>query len=162
MARRVIIRSRQLNTDVAQLEELVKSQYKAILKEHREDLEACADWIEETAYELVPLDTGKLQNSISVRVSRSNRYPGLIAHASAKEAGFDYALIQEENEDYEHTETKVLTKRGRPVKVDSGRIAHYLGGPFAASIKDLFEDLGIELELPEELEHALEYYEENT
>lgn len=159
MPRRVMIRSRQLNTDVAQLEELTKSIYRDILKQHLEELEDCADYIQELAVAVVPLDTGKLQASINVRVSKSNRYPGIIAHASAKDHGFDYALIQEENEDFAHTELRKLTEHGKPVEVDSDRIAHYLGGPFASVLDDLFKKYGVDIELPDNLQHAKEYYE---
>jgi hypothetical protein len=165
MARRVILRSRQINTDVAQLEELVKAQYKAILKKHLEDLQDCTDWIEEMARQLVPYDfsskdsNGHLQDSISVRVSKSNRYPGIIATASKKDHGWDYALIQEENEEFQHSNV-YTNEKGLLVEEDTGRMAHYLGGPFAASIQTLFEDLGVPLELPANLQHALDYVEE--
>ena len=114
MARRVVIRSRQLNTAVAQLEEIVKADYKEIWKNHQKDLEEMAVRIASDASALAPVDTGKLQRSVQARVSKSPRYPGLIVQASAKKKGFDYALIQEENESFHH---------------DVGQ-AHYLSEPF--------------------------------
>lgn len=135
MARRVVIRSRQLHTAVAQLEEMVRADYKEIWKEHIDDLEAIAEWIVDDAQALVPLDTGKLQSSIQARVSKSPRYPGLIVQASAKKKGFDYALIQEENEFFSH---------------DVGRQAHYLSEPFYKLVDDFYyERTGKHLEVPE-------------
>lgn len=143
MARRVIIRSRSLNTDVARLEEMIKADYKEIYKEHIEDLEAMCEDIYQEAISLVPIEYGTLRDSIVVRVSKSYRYPGIIAHASAKDHGYDYALIQEENEEFSH---------------EDDRQAHYLGGPFARALQALYEDLtGEEIELPPELQHAAEY-----
>lgn len=148
MARRVIIRSRALGTNVAACEELLKAQFQEIWKEHIEDLESIADEVHDEAIELVPLDTGRLRDSINVRVSKSRRYPGVIAHATAKNHGFDYALIQEESEEdrYAH---------------DDGRMAYYMSGPFAREIAYWYEDVtGKDLELPEELQHAIDYIEE--
>ena len=134
MARRVVIRSRQLNTAVAQLEEMVKADYKEFWKEHLDELHAMAEYIAADAQALAPVDTGKLQASINARVSKSPRYPGLIVSASAKKKGFDYALIQEENEQFEH---------------EVGQ-AHYLSEPFY-SILDAFyfKHTGKHLQKPE-------------
>ena len=145
MARRAIIRNRTLNTDVAQLEEMVKAQFNDLWKEHMEDLEGLAEDIDYDAKLLVPVDTGKLKSSINVRVSRSRRYPGIIAHASAKNRGFDYALMQDINEEYEH---------------DKGESAHYLGGTFASNLVWYFKSkFGLDLELPEELQEAMDWIE---
>ena len=159
MARRVIIRggstTNTLRTDVRQLEDMVRAQYKDIWRQHIEELEEIAEYIEEDAHTLVPIDTGKLNASINVYVTKSRRYPGIIASAYANSGGkpgpngykgYDYALIQEENEDYSH---------------EDDRSAHYLGGPFAKHISELFESItDEELELSEELEHAKEYVED--
>ena len=143
--RRVIIRSRSLGTDVAKIEELLAADYQDIWKNHLEDLEDLAEDIENNAKMLVPLDTGALRDSIAVRVSKSPKYPGIIAHASAIMDGFDYALIQEENEDYRHLG-------------DDDRMAHYLGGSFALFLSDYYKSItGEELVLPAELEHAKDY-----
>ena len=134
MAKRVVIRSRQLGTAVAQLEEMVKADYKEIWKDHVEDLEAIADWIVDDAKALVPVDTGKLRESIQARVSKSPRYPVLIFSASAKKRGFDYALIQEENEEFSHVEGQ----------------AHYLSEPFYKLLDEFYYELtGRHLEVPE-------------
>lgn len=136
MPRRVLIRSRQLNTAVAQIEEMVAADYREIWKQHVEDLEAIADWIVEDARALVPVDTGKLKQSIKARVSKSNRYPGLIVSASAKakyKKSFDYALIQEENEHFSH---------------EVGQ-AHYLSEPFYNLVDQFyFEYTGKHLSIP--------------
>ena len=123
-----------MNTAVAQLEEMVKADYKEIWKDHIEDLEAIAEWIVDDARALVPVDTGKLKASIKARVSKSPRYPGLIVSASAKKRGFDYALIQEENEEFSHVEGQ----------------AHYLSEPFFNLLDEFyFEITGKHLEVPE-------------
>ena len=137
MARRVIIRSRSYNTAVAQLEEMVAADYKAIWKQHIDDLEYACESIVEVAQTLVPERTGKLHDSISARVSRSNCWPGLIVTASAFDKGFDYALIQEQNEEFEH------------YKPDAQ--AHYLRDAFFGEIEALYSDwTGKEIELPDE------------
>ena len=58
--------------------------------------------IEETAKIRTPEKTGKLKESVKVRVSRDKRRPGLYAQASAFNRGYDYALIQHENLSYNH------------------------------------------------------------
>lgn len=58
--------------------------------------------IEETAKVRTPEKTGKLKESVKVRVSRDKRIPGLYAQASARNHGYDYALIQHENLSYNH------------------------------------------------------------
>ena len=58
--------------------------------------------IEETAKIRTPEKTGKLKESVKVRVSRDKRSPGLYAQASATNRGYDYALIQHENLSYNH------------------------------------------------------------
>lgn len=157
MARRVLIRSRKGNgTAVAQLEEMMRAQFNAIYKHHREQLEDTADQIQSDACYLVPKETGALEDSIHVYVTNSHRYPGIIASASAHGrykpgvggySGFDYAIAQEEDESYSHEEDE--------------ESAHYLGGSFAVSISELYEDItGEQLELSEQLEHAKEYVED--
>ena len=155
MARRVLIRSRQENTAVAQIEEMLKAQYKSIWKNFRDDLEETAEQIEADACYLVPKDTGRLEDSIYVYVTNSRRYPGIIASARALSRykpgpggykGYDYALIQEENEEYSHDD---------PDGIES---AHYLGGSFVYNIKELYFDLtGKELQVNEKLAHAYNY-----
>lgn len=62
-----------------------------------------------------PYDTGKLENSIRVKVSHDKRRPGLLISASARDNGYNYAGIQHENSQFRH-----------PVK---GKY-HYLKDPF--------------------------------
>ena len=129
MARRVIVRSRNLNTSIARLEQQINNGWKTIWKDHLDDLKDIATYIEEDAKDLVPVDTGKLKESIHVWVSGSNRWQYLIAQATAKNihrTGFDYALIQEENESYEHTVGQ----------------AHYLAQPFIEEVQSYFESIG--------------------
>lgn len=149
--RKVIIRGKGgIDTDVATLEKMVKEDYEAIWSEHLEDLEDLASDIQNNAEMLVPLDTGALMNSIEVRVSRSRRYPGIIAHASATNAGYDYALIQEETEPFD----------GGKYEHDDDRLAHYLGGSFASFLAQYYEDVtGEPLIMSAELEHAKDYVE---
>lgn len=107
----------------------IKNDLRNMLKEHRTmaltEMENLADEIYGKAQSLVPYDTWELQSSIQVDVSHSPRYPGIIATASAKnvKTGYDYALIQEENEDYKH----------KP-----GRQAHYLAQPFGEAVQEFF------------------------
>lgn len=83
----------------------------------QEELEKTAQRIYEQAIAQTPYETGKLEKSVYVRVSRSKTRPGLTAGANAfnKNTGYNYAAIQHENEDYEH-----------PIK---GK-AHYIIDPF--------------------------------
>ena len=136
MARKVVIRRQNLNTAVAQLEAQIRADYKRIWKEHIDDLEVAADWIESDARAIAPALAGKLRDSINVRVSKSPRYPGIIASASAKSPrGFDYALIQEENEEFSHE--------------DPGQ-AHYLSQPLYQILDSFYyEWTGKHLQVPE-------------
>ena len=84
-----------------------------------DELERTAERIYSEAIAQVPYSTGKLESSIYVRVSRSKTKPGLVAGASAKEHGYDYAGIQHENENYDH-----------PIK---GK-AHYIRDPFKKEV----------------------------
>ena len=137
MARRVIIRSRQLNTAIAQIEQAVAADYKEIWNQHIDDLETLAEWVVDDAMALAPVDSGKLRDSIKARVSKSPRFPGLIVQASAKakyNKSFDYALIQEENESFSH---------------EVGQ-AHYLSEPFYKLVDDFYyEYTGRHLPIPE-------------
>lgn len=136
MARRVLIRDRNANTVVARMEEMLKAQYQAIYKAHRDKLEEVAEQIESDAQYLVPEDTGTLADSIRVYVTNSNRYPGIIASASAHGrykpgiggySGYDYAMAQEIGEEYSHEKPEAS--------------AHYLGGPFVVNIASLYHEL---------------------
>lgn len=68
----------------------------------------------------VPYDTGKLERSVRVSVSKDKRRPGLNASASAKSStGYDYAGIQHEHTGYHH---------------DQGK-DHYISDPFNRAVK---------------------------
>lgn len=114
------------------LREMLRAQRTLALQE----LEIAADQVYVGAFELVPISPagykktpGTLQDSIQVDVSRSPRYPGLIVTASAinQRTGYDYARIQEENEEYKHQE---------------GRQAHYLEDPFREAVADFYRRMG--------------------
>lgn len=51
----------------------------------------------------IPYDTGKLEASVKVSVSKDKRRPGLNASASARSSkGYNYAGIQHERTDFKH------------------------------------------------------------
>ena len=59
--------------------------------------------IEMEAQLKVPFDTGKLENSIRVRGSKSKYRPGINISASARsKRGYNYAGIQHENRNFHH------------------------------------------------------------
>ena len=58
--------------------------------------------IQEVARMRTPIDTGKLRESVKVRVSCDKRRPGMHAQASARKDDYDYAYIQHENDAYKH------------------------------------------------------------
>lgn len=123
----------------------IKEDLRVMLKEHRtralSELEDVADYIYGEAYARVPvsietyaskqagIEPGQLQDSIQVDVSRSPRYPGIIATAEAHnvKTGYDYALIQEVNEEYIHP---------------NGGQAHYLEEPFREAVDDFYRRMG--------------------
>lgn len=80
-----------------------------------------------------PYKTGKLEQSVYVKVSKSRDRPGLRAGASARSAsGYNYAGIQHENVDFEH-----------PIKGN----AFYIRDPFMAETAKLKERLREELKI---------------
>lgn len=111
----------------------IKDDLRSMLREHRTmaivEMEKAADYIWVEAYARVPVDSGTLQDSIQVDVSRSPRYPGIIATAEAhnQKTGYDYALIQEVNEEYDHPH---------------GGQAHYLEQPYREAVDAFFERMG--------------------
>lgn len=111
----------------------IKDDLRQQLKEHHkrtnQELEDAADYIYSKAISLVPVDTGELQDSIQVDISLSPRYPGIIAIATAKNiyTGYDYALIQEVNEDYNHPH---------------GGQAYYLEQPFREAVEKFYKEMG--------------------
>ncbi len=87
-----------------------------------QELEKSAQTIKAEAIAQTPYETGKLEKSIYVRVSRNKRQPGLVAGASAIDHGYDYAGIQHEATHFDH-----------PIK---GK-AHYISDPFNAEVRKL-------------------------
>ena len=88
-----------------------------------EELEVSAQTIKAEAIAQTPYETGKLEKSVYVLVSRDKKRPGLRAGASASSSkGYNYAGIQHENENFEH-----------PIK---GK-AHYISDPFKKEVVNL-------------------------
>lgn len=87
-----------------------------------EELEKSAQRIKSEAIAKVPYKTGKLERSIYVRVAKDKKRPGIVAGASARSKdGYNYAGIQHENENYQHTKGQ----------------AHFISEPFNAEVKRL-------------------------
>ena len=86
-----------------------------------EELEHSAQTIKADAIAKVPYNTGKLEHSIYVRVAKDKRRPGIVAGASARSKGYNYAGIQHENESYHH---------------DKGQ-AHFISEPFDEEVEKL-------------------------
>ena len=87
-----------------------------------EELQASAQRIKTEAIAKVPYKTGKLERSIYVRVAKDKKRPGIVAGASARSSGgYNYAGIQHENENYQHTKGQ----------------AHFISEPFNAEVKRL-------------------------
>lgn len=98
-----------------------------------EELEKSAQKIKAEAIAQTPYETGELEDSVYVRVSRDKRKPGLVAGASAKDNGYDYSGIQHEGTSYEH-----------PIK---GK-AHYISDPFNKEVANLKRRLKRRLKVP--------------
>lgn len=97
-----------------------------ILQEEAQQLKA--EIIAETPYE-----TGKLEASVKVTVSRDKRRPGLNASASARSPqGYNYAGIQHERADFTH-----------PIKGKD----HFISDPFQRATKRIERRLREELTL---------------
>lgn len=87
-----------------------------------QELEKSAQTIKAEAIAQTPYKTGALERAVYVRVSRNKRQPGLVAGASAKANGYDYAGIQHEATHFDH-----------PIK---GK-AHYISDPFNEEVRKL-------------------------
>ena len=97
-----------------------------------QELEKSAQTIKAEAIAQTPYKTGKLEKSVYVRVSRDKLRPGLVAGASAKDNGYDYAGIQHEATHFDH-----------PIK---GK-AHYISDPFNEEVRKLKRRLRRKLEV---------------
>ena len=88
-----------------------------------EELQKSRRTIYARALALTPYETGKLERSVYVIVSRDKRRPGLRAGASARsKQGYNYAGIQHENEAFNH-----------PIKGTD----HYISRPFEEEVRAL-------------------------
>ena len=111
----------------------IKQDLRSMLREHRtlalKEMQRVAEEVYDGAIARVPVETGKLQASSLVTVSTVPRYPGIIATAEAhnERTNYDYAFIQEVNDDYNHP---------------SGGQAHYLEEPFRKAVKEFYERMG--------------------
>lgn len=86
------------------------------------ELSRSAATIKAEAIAQTPYESGKLERSVYVKVSKDKRRPGLRAGASARDGSYNYAGIQHENESFKH-----------PIK---GK-AHYISDPFNAEVEQL-------------------------
>ena len=97
-----------------------------------EELEKSAQRIKAEAIAKVPYKTGKLERAIYVRVAKDKKRPGIVAGASARStSGYNYAGIQHENVDYQHTKGQ----------------AHFISEPFNAEVKRLKQRIKRRLKL---------------
>lgn len=88
-----------------------------------EELNKSAQIIKAEAIAEAPFETGKLERSIYVKVSKDKRRPGLRAGASARsKTGYNYAGIQHENEEFNH-----------PIKGKD----HFISDPFYKEVSNL-------------------------
>lgn len=82
----------------------------------------------------IPYDTGTLEKSVRVSVAKDKKRPGLNASASARSPkGYNYAGIQHENEDFEHSKP--------------GAKAHFISDPFERATERIKEKMREELKL---------------
>lgn len=90
-----------------------------------QEMESLRIKVETQAKIEAPFKTGKLEESITVRVSRSKSKRGLNVRALARnpKTGYNYALIQHENMAYKHTKGK----------------SHFIEDPFNREVKK-FQD----------------------
>lgn len=95
-------------------------------------LEEEAIKIQAEAKSETPFKTGKLEDSVRVKVSKDKRRPGLLISASARSEGYNYAGIQHENTQFKH-----------PIK---GK-AHYLKDPFDRGTDRIIRRLRREVKL---------------
>lgn len=93
----------------------------------QEELQRSAERIYSEAVAKAPYETGRLERSIYVRVSKDKRRGDIVAGASARSSrGYNYAGIQHENESFNH-----------PVKGE----AHFISEPFNEEVARLKQRL---------------------
>lgn len=86
-----------------------------------QELETFRVNVETEAKAQVPIETGRLHDSIKVRISRSKSKPGVNITALARDpnTGYNYAPIQHERPDFKHTVGKW----------------HYLSDPYKQEVR---------------------------
>lgn len=88
-----------------------------------QELERTAQAIKAKAIAMTPYKTGKLENSVYVRVSKNKTRPGFVAGASARsQKGYNYAGIQHEDTSFNH-----------PIKGE----AHFISAPFNEEVNNM-------------------------
>lgn len=111
----------------------IRQDLRNMLKEHRtlalHELQNTAEDMYVESIAKVPVETGRLMDSIEITVSKSPRYPGIVATATARNprTDYDYAFLQEVNTDYRHP---------------NGGQAHFLEEPFRKEVQKFFERMG--------------------
>ena len=96
-------------------------------------LEEEAARIRAEAKRKTPYKTGRLEKNVYVRVSKDKRRPGLVAGASARNNGVQYAGIQHEATWFNH-----------PIKGQ----AHYISEPFEEGTRRIKRRLKREVRMP--------------
>lgn len=79
-----------------------------------------------------PYKTGKLESGVYCRRSNSAKTKGIVAGAVAMNGSYNYAVVQHENEDFEH-----------PVKGE----AHFVSGPFEEGVERFMDRVERRLKL---------------
>ena len=79
-----------------------------------------------------PYESGKLESGVYCRRSRGKGTKGIVAGATAMNGGYNYAVVQHENESFEH-----------PVKGE----AHFVSGPFEEGVAKFMDTIERRLKL---------------
>lgn len=79
-----------------------------------------------------PYESGKLEAGVYCRRSRGKNTKGIVAGATAMNSGYNYAVVQHENESFEH-----------PVKGE----AHFVSGPFEEGVAKFMDTIERRLKL---------------
>lgn len=88
------------------------------------EVDKLAENIYISALKIVPYDEGRLSAGIYSRRSRSKRKRGIVVGAKAMHKGYNYAVIQHENEEYFH---------------DYPREAKFIEKPFDDELEKFYE-----------------------
>lgn len=79
-----------------------------------------------------PYESGKLESGVYCRRSRGKGTKGIVAGATAMNGDYNYAVVQHENESFEH-----------PVKGE----AHFVSGPFEEGVAKFMDTIERRLKL---------------